>query len=68
MRTGELFADGNGELTTAMGLEMDGFAFGLRTRCKRYAAIIDDGTITRLDVDESGAVDVSACGAFLGRL
>lgn len=63
-----MLADGNGDLTRAMGLEMDGAAFGLGTRCKRFAAIIDDGTITRLDVDESGAVDVSACGAVLGRL
>jgi len=28
----------------------------------------DDGTVTQLDVDVSGAVDASACGAVLGRL
>lgn len=63
-----MLADGNGDLTRVMGLEMDGTAFGLGTRCKRFAAIIDDGTITRLDVDESGAVDVSSCGVVLGHL
>jgi len=46
-------ADGNADFTRAMGLEMDGSGFGLGTRCQRFAAIIDDGTITRLDVDET---------------
>lgn len=63
-----MLADGNGEFARAAGLEMDGSELGLGLRCKRFAAIIDDGVITRLDVDESGAVDTSACGAVLGRL
>lgn len=63
-----MLADGNGEFTRAMGLEMDGSAFGLGMRCKRFAAIIDNGTLTQLDVDDSGAVEVSACGAVLSRL
>ena len=29
---------------------------------------IDDGTITHLDVDESGAVDQSSCAAVIDRL
>jgi len=63
-----MLADGNGEFTKAMGLELDGSAFGLGIRSKRYAAIIDDGTLTRIDVDETGGVDQSSCGAVLGRL
>ena len=63
-----MLADGNGEFTKAMDLEMDGSGFGLGTRSKRYAAIIDDGVITRLDVDDKGGVDVSSCGSVLGRL
>jgi peroxiredoxin len=63
-----MLADGNGEFTKAMDLEMDGSGFGLGTRSKRYAAIIEDGVITRLDVDDKGGVDVSSCGAVLGRL
>ena len=62
-----MLADGNGEFTEAMGLVMDGSGFGLGSRSKRYAAIIDDGTITNLDVDDSGVV-VSACSAVLDRL
>lgn len=63
-----MLADGNGELAAAMGLELDGRGVGLGTRCKRFAAVIDDGVVTQLDVDEAGGVDVSSCGAVLGRL
>lgn len=63
-----MLADGNAEFTRAMDLEMDGSGFGLGTRCKRFAAIIDDGTVTDLAVDESGGVDASSCGAVLLRL
>jgi hypothetical protein len=38
-------ADGNGEFTKAMGLELDGSGFGLGSRSQRYAAVIEDGTV-----------------------
>lgn len=63
-----MLADGNGEFTEAMGLVMDGSGFGLGTRSKRYAAIIDNGVITHLDVDDNGGVEVSSCSAVLERL
>ena len=63
-----MLADGNGAFTEAMGQVMDGSGFGLGTRSKRYAAIIDDGVITTIDVDESGGVEVSSCAAVLDRL
>ena len=47
---------------------MDGSGFGLGIRSKRYAAIIDNGVITSLDIDETGGVEVSSCSAVLGRL
>ena len=62
-----MLADGNGEFTKAMDLELDVTVAGLGTRSKRYAAIIDDGTITRIDVDASG-IEQSACSAVLDRL
>ena len=63
-----MLADGNGEFTEAMGLVMDGTGFGLGTRSKRYAAIIDDGVVTSIEVDENGGVEVSSCSAVLDRL
>ena len=59
-----MLADGNGEFAAAMGLTMDGSGFGLGSRSKRYAAVIEDGTITHLAVDE-GSIDVSTCSAVL---
>jgi len=63
-----MLADGNAEFTRAMGLEMDGAGAGLGLRSKRYAAIIEDGRITSLEVESKPGVDVSSCSAVLTRL
>jgi glutaredoxin/glutathione-dependent peroxiredoxin len=62
-----MLADGNGEFTAAMGLELDGSGFGLGRRSKRYAAILEDGVLTSLDVDEKG-IDLSTCSNVLLKL
>ena len=62
-----LLSDGNGDFTAAMGLELDGSGFGLGTRSKRYAAIVEDGVLTSLDVDEKG-IDLSTCSNVLLKL
>lgn len=63
-----MLADGSGEFTKAMGLVMDGSAFGLGQRSQRYAAVIEDGVISNLAVEEGGGINVSACSAVLERL
>jgi peroxiredoxin len=63
-----MLADGNGDFAKAMGLVMDGVGIGLGLRSQRYAAIIDNGVITSLDVESKPGVDVSSCGAVLTRL
>jgi peroxiredoxin len=63
-----MLADGNGDFTKAMGLVMDGAGIGLGMRSKRYAAIIDNGVITSLEVEPKPGVDVSSCSAVLTRL
>ena len=62
-----MIGDGNGQFAEAMGLVMDGSGFGLGKRSKRYAAIIEDGVITNLAVDDSG-IDQSACSNILSML
>lgn len=62
-----LLADGSGTFTEAMGLVMDGSAIGLGSRSKRYAAIIEDGVVTSLEVDTAG-IDVSSCSSVLAKL
>ena len=63
-----MLADGNAEFTEAMGLVMDGSGFGLGTRSRRYAAIIEDGVVTSLDVEEGGGVEVSSCENVITKL
>lgn len=62
-----MLGDGNGAFTKAMGLELDGSGFGLGSRSKRYAAIIDNGVITNLDIDQGG-IELTTCSAVLSRL
>jgi peroxiredoxin len=63
-----LVADGNGDLTKALGLEMDGSGIGFGLRCQRFAAIVDDGVVTKLAVEEPMKFEVSAAEAILASL
>lgn len=46
-----MLADGSALFAKAMGVDMDGSDFGLGIRSQRYAAIVDDGTLTWIDVE-----------------
>lgn len=63
-----MLADGNGELTNALGLELDGSGFGLGTRSQRYSMIVDDGTITTLNVEPGAGIDVSSADNIMAAL
>ena len=63
-----MLADGNGDFTRAMGLEMDGSRFGMGKRSQRYAMIVDNGVITELNVEEPGAFSVSSAEHVLKQL
>jgi peroxiredoxin len=63
-----LVADGNGDLTKAIGLEMDGTGIGFGLRCQRFAAIVEDGVVTKLAVEEPGKFEASAAEAILEAL
>ena len=63
-----MVADGNGEFTKAMGLELDGSGFGLGTRSIRYSLIAEDGKITTLNLEQGGAFEVSSAEAILETL
>jgi glutaredoxin/glutathione-dependent peroxiredoxin len=62
-----MIADGNGELTQKLGLELDASGFGLGTRSKRFAMIVEDGVVKYLGVDSSEIKD-SAADAVLAQL
>jgi peroxiredoxin len=63
-----LLADGNGEFTRAVGLELDGSGFGLGLRSQRYAAILEDGVVTALFVEPGAGLDVSSAESVLAAL
>lgn len=63
-----MLADGNGDFAAAMDLVMDGTGIGLGKRSKRYAAVIEDGVITSLDVEEPGKMEVSTCEAVIQKV
>jgi len=65
---GLLLADGNAEFTEAVGLTMDGSGFGLGTRSRRYAAIIEDGLVTALFRRAWRRLVVSSADAVLAAL
>ncbi|MGZ8998059.1 MAG: redoxin family protein [Allosphingosinicella sp.] len=63
-----MLADGNGEFAQAMGLTMDGTKFGMGTRGQRWSAIVDDGVVRELNVEEPGAFNVSSAEFILNQL
>ena len=63
-----MLADGSGTFTEAMDLVMDGSGIGLGSRSRRYAAVIEDGVITSLDVEEPGKMEVSVCEAVIQKV
>ncbi len=63
-----LIADGSADLTRALGLEVDLSGGGLGIRSKRFAAILDDGVVTELAVEEGLGLDVSTADAVLAKL
>jgi peroxiredoxin len=63
-----MLADGNGDYTKALGLEMDGSKFGMGARSQRYSMIVDDGKVTKLNVEEGGEFRVSSADYMLAQL
>ena len=63
-----MLADGNGEFTKAMGLELDGKGFGMGTRSQRYSLIAEDGVVTKLNIEKPGAFEVSSAETALSQL
>lgn len=60
-----LIADGNGEFTKAVGLELDGARFGMGLRSQRYAMLVDDMVVKELFVEAGGEFRVSSADYML---
>lgn len=63
-----MLADGNGDFTRALGLEMDASAYGMGTRSKRFALYAEDGVVKQLHVEAPGEFRVSSADYVLEHL
>lgn len=61
-------ADGNGDFTRALGLELDASAFGMGRRSQRFALIARDGMVEQLFVEGPGEFRVSSAEYVLEQL
>jgi peroxiredoxin len=63
-----MLADGNGEFTRALGLEMDASAYGMGTRAKRFAIYAEDGVVKQVHVESPGEFRVSSAEYMLSQI
>lgn len=63
-----MLADGSANWTRDMGLELDLNARGMGIRSQRYSAVIDDGVVTHLNVEEGGQFNVSDAQTLLDQV
>ncbi|MBC6983483.1 peroxiredoxin [Caulobacter sp. 17J80-11] len=69
--TGEdvlMLADGNGDFTKKLGLAMDASKFGMGERSQRYAMLVKNGVVEKLNVEAPGEFRVSSAEHVLGQL
>ena len=63
-----MLADGNGEYSRALGLELDASGFGMGMRGQRFAIVVDDGVATHVAIEDPGQFEVSKAEAILAAL
>ncbi|BAQ16461.1 peroxiredoxin [Methyloceanibacter caenitepidi] len=64
-----ILSDGNAEFTKKIGMDFDGSGVGLGTRSKRYAMVVEDGTVKVLKTEENpGEANVSDAESMLAAL
>lgn len=62
-----MLGDGDASFTKALGLSMDTEGFG-GIRSQRYAMVIEDGTVTLLNVEAAGEFEASTAETVLAAL
>lgn len=63
-----LLGDSDGGFTRTLGMAFDAAQIGLIGRSKRYAAIVEDGTVTHVQIDKPGECNISTGEALLAAL
>jgi len=60
-----MLADGNGDYSRALGLELDATGFSMGMRGQRFAIVVDDGVATHVAVEAPAQFEVSKAEAVL---
>jgi peroxiredoxin len=60
-----MLGDGNGDFVKAIGLELDRVKEGMGIRSQRYAMLVENGVVKRLNVEQPGEFAVSSAEAML---
>lgn len=63
-----MIADGNAALSKALGLDFDGSGIGFGTRAQRFAAVVEDGVVKHLAVEQPMKFEVSDADSILAAL
>ena len=63
-----MVADGDGEFTKAVGLELDLTGKGLGLRNQRFVMLVDDGVVKSIDIDAAGTFEKTSAEALLAKL
>ena len=63
-----MLADGNGHFAEALGLSADSSKFGMGTRSRRYAMIVNDGVVEQVHVEAPGEFKVSSADHLLANM
>ncbi len=63
-----MLADGAGQFTKALGLELDLMGRGMGVRAQRFALVAEDGKVTHLAVEPPGGFEVSKAESIMANL
>jgi glutaredoxin/glutathione-dependent peroxiredoxin len=60
-----ILGDSDGSFTKSLGMAFDAPAIGLFGRSNRYAAVVEDGVVTHVQIDKPGECNISTGEALL---
>lgn len=63
-----LLGDGSAEFTKKLGLESDLTPYGMGVRSQRFSLLVDNGVVTKVNVEQGGKFEVSDAGTMLAQL
>ena len=66
--TVRMMADGNADFSKALGLDADFSKNGMGIRSQRYSMLVENGTVTQLNIEAAGKFEVSNVETLLGQL